>query len=602
MIHHQSNPFPPDPNAPPHRIVRGRHDPFPLDPHGPPRRPNRAASVRNSAAVASAEADGNQSRHGARVPGITPHRTNALQPRPATRRALRTLAAALAALLAGLLALASAASADRVSAAHAAVPLAALSWSDCGDGLQCATASVPLDYDRPHGKRITLSVARRPATDPSHRIGSLFVNNGGPGNSVIEFMRRDVTEVLSDEVQARFDIVGMDPRGVGESTPVRCFATAAEQQGFFAARVPFPTTAAEIRDFTAGSIELGRRCAERNGELLAHLSTANVARDIDMLRRAVGDRQLTYAGYSYGGLLGITYANLFPSKVRALLLDGLPDPAAYSAKGAIARREPVTIRVDSATATERALGFFLESCQAAGPGGCAFAAPDTRAKFDQLLQRLDEAPLTIETPDGPVTATRALVLDSLRGGLQFPPVWPGSAFLLQATFEATEQDPTVAAPLSGVAAAEPYDNGRDAFLAVACAETVNPSDPEAWTGIASRAAARNPHFGPDWAWQSQPCAAWPANDKDRYRGPYTHRTANPVLFVNATLDAASNYQQATATAARLPGSRLLTLDGSAHPASFVSNACLTDHITSYLVDRTLPDVGAVCRPDQQPFE
>ena len=527
--------------------------------------------------------------------------TTASQPRASRRWALPALAAALLAVVAALVLLPSPASAATVDSTSGAwIP--ALSWSDCGDGLQCTTASVPLDYDKPHGERIALAVARRPATDPARRLGSLFVNNGGPGNSVIEFMRGDVTEVLSEEVQARFDIIGMDPRGVGESTPVRCFATAAEQQGFFAARVRFPASAEETRDFTAGSIELGRRCAARNGELLAHLSTANVARDIDLLRRAVGDDQLTYAGYSYGGLLGITYANLFPRNVRALLLDGLPDPAAYSAHSAIAHREPVTTRVDSATATERALGFFLDRCQAAGPEACAFAAPDTRAKFDDLLRRIGEAPVTIDTPDGPLTATPAFVLDSLRGGLQFPPVWPDIAFLLQAAFDATEQAPAVAEPTGGVAAVEPYDNARDAFLAVACAETVNPSDPKAWTDIAARAQARNPHFGADWAWQSQPCATWPVRDKDRYRGPYTHRTSNPVLFVNATLDAASNYEQATATAQRLPGSRLLTLEGSAHPASFVSSSCLTDRITRYLVNRELPTADAVCRPDRQPFE
>jgi pimeloyl-ACP methyl ester carboxylesterase len=634
MFRNQSGPFPLDPSAPPHRIVHGRSDPFPIDPNAPQRRPDRAARLRHPRPAAGAEAlrtadalerepaqlhligpaagaELRRSIHGDSEHDQAPTTPTsnppiAPQPRPGRRWPLPALAAALLALVAGLLALASPASAavtaDRASVAHAAVRVPVLSWSDCGDGLQCTTASVPLDYDKPGGQQITLALARRPATDPAHRLGSLFVNNGGPGNSVIEFMRGDVTEVLSDEVQARFDVIGMDPRGVGDSTPVRCFDTAAEQQRFFAARVPFPTTAEETRDFTAGSIEIGRRCAQRNGKLLEHLSTANVARDIDLLRRAVGDDQLTYAGYSYGGLLGITYANLFPRNVRAMLLDGLPDPAAYSAKGAIARREPVTIRVDSATATERALGFFLDRCQAAGPGACAFAAHDTRAKFDELLRRLGEAPVTIETPDGPVTVTPAFVLDSMRGGLQFPPIWPGIAFQLQATFEATEQPPALAQPQSGLAAAEPYDNGRDAFLAVACADTVNPSDPEAWTDIASRAAARNPHFGADWAWQSQPCAAWPARDKDRYRGPYTRRTANPVLLVNATLDAASNYQQATVTAQRLPGSRLLTLEGSAHPASFVSNACLTAHITSYLVDKQLPNAGAVCQPDQHPFE
>ena len=477
-----------------------------------------------------------------------------------------------------------------------------LTWSDCGDGLQCATAAVPLDYDRPADEQITLALARRPATDPARRLGSLFVNNGGPGNSVIDFMRSDATEVLSEEVQSRFDIVGVDPRGVGESTPVRCFPTAAKQQQFFAERVPFPTTPEEIDTFTAGSIELGERCADLNGGLLEHLSTANVARDLDLLRQAVGDHQLTYAGYSYGGLLGITYANLFPDDVRAMVLDGLPDPAAYSARGSRARREPVTTRVDSATATERALAFFLARCEAVGPEGCAFAADvDTASKFDELLRRLDEAAVTIDTPDGPLTVTRAVVLDSLRGSLQFPPIWPFVAQLLQAAFDATEVEDALRDP-AVVVASDSYDNQRDAFLAIACSDTLNPRDPADWIDIGDRADVRNPHFGADWAWQSQACATWPARDKDRYDGPYTRHTANPVLFVNAIFDAASNYDQALATSQRLPGSRLLTLEGAAHPSSFVPSTCVSETVTRYLVDQVLPAVGAVCHPDQQPFE
>ena len=108
-----------------------------------------------------------------------------------------------------------------------------LDWSDCGDGLQCATARVPLDYDKPVGRRISLAVIRRPATDQQHRIGSLFVNNGGPGNSVLDFVRGDATQVLSPEVQARFDVIGFDPRGVGQSTPVHCFADLDQQGAFF---------------------------------------------------------------------------------------------------------------------------------------------------------------------------------------------------------------------------------------------------------------------------------------------------------------------------------------------------------------------------------
>jgi len=247
--------------------------------------------------------------------------------------------------------------------------------------------------------------------------------------------------------------------------------------------------------------------------------------------------------------------------------------------------------------------LFLDRCEAVGPSGCAFASDDTHAKFDELLRRLDQAPPTIDGPDGPATVTRAFLLDNLRGALQFPPIWPDVAGLMELTWQATEQPSTEAGTTSAPAAFDAaYDNSAEAFLAIACSETVNPSNPGAWVNIARRAASHHPYFGADWAWQSQPCAAWPVHDADRYDGTFTHHTANPVLFVNATLDAASDYRQAATTAARLPGARLLTLAGSAHPATFVPNACLIAATTAYLVDLQLPEAGAVCHSDVQPFE
>jgi pimeloyl-ACP methyl ester carboxylesterase len=487
-----------------------------------------------------------------------------------------------------------------------------LVWSDCGDGVQCATAEVPLDYDHPNGRQISLALARVPATDPTNRIGSVFVNDGGPGNSVVDFVRGDARNVLPADVQARFDIVGFDPRGVGQSTPVRCFADSAEQADFFDPLPPFPVTNEEISQVAAASKELGRRCDERNGDLLDHLSTANVARDMDLLRRAVGDQQLTYAGYSYGGLLGMTYAKLYPDKVRALMLDGAPDPVAWTTGTKADRRHPFSLRVGSAQATSDAMGFFLDSCQEAGDR-CAFASDDTRAKFDDLMATLVTGPITVDLPAGPIgpggptTLTYAFIVDGLRGGLQFPPIWADLAVLLQATYEASVATPTtpvVAAVPASPPVAEPddgYDNSHEALLAVACSETDNPDDLRRWTKDAATADDDTPYFGADWTWLSLPCATWPAHDSDRSTGPFDRRTANPVLFVNARFDAASPYDRAVNVASNLPGARLLTLEGAAHPASFVPDTCLTEAIGRYLVEQELPLKGAVCETDTPPF-
>jgi pimeloyl-ACP methyl ester carboxylesterase len=488
-------------------------------------------------------------------------------------------------------------------AASSSIASPKLNWSDCGDGLQCATARVPLDYDHPLETKISLALIRRPATDQRHRIGSLFVNNGGPGDSVLEFVRGDATQVLSPEVQARFDVVGFDPRGVGQSTPVQCFTDLDQQGEFFGSRPALPVGADEVHAFTKGSKALGQLCHERNGDLLDHLSTANVARDLDVLRRAVGDERLTFAGYSYGGLLGITYANFFPGRVRTLMLDGAPDPVEWTRSDGAAKKVPFSVRLGSADATSKALGFFLDSCQAAGDG-CAFASSDTRAKFDALLARLLKKPVTVETPDGTLEVTYAFLVDGLRGGLTFPPIWAELAGDLEATWQATEAPDSAGSFARTLAARtiEGYDNSDEALLAIACSETTNPHNPKAWPGLAANADAHAPYFGADWTYLVQPCATWPARDHDAYTGSYRAKTANPLLFVGSRFDAASSIEHTRKLVDSMPGARLLTLEGAGHPASFVPDTCIDDAITTYLIDQEMPPAGAVCRPDFHPFE
>jgi pimeloyl-ACP methyl ester carboxylesterase len=494
---------------------------------------------------------------------------------------------------------------------HPHTPVPQLAWRDCGDGVQCAEAMLPLDHDQPKGDLISVALARRPATDQAHRIGTLFVNNGGPGNSVVDFVRGDAVDVLPADVQARFDVVGFDPRGVGESTPLRCFSSAEEQAEFVSSRPGYPIGAAEIAAFTSSSAEIGRKCAEARQPILSHMSTANVARDLDLLRQAVGDHALNFAGYSYGGLLGATYAAMFPDTIRAMVLDGVADPSEWTRADRVAKTQPVTTRLHSARATGAALESFLELCQQAG-NACSFGSSDPGVdasdKFDRLLDRLHEGTVEIDGPDGSIPVTEAFVLDSMRGGLQFPPAWAFMSDQLQMVFDSAFPDGSPFVPANADAGDEPleppqaYDNSFESMLAVLCSESTNPTDPEAWIDADAAARADDGYFGPDWTWLSQPCATWPVHDKDAYLGPFESAPTAPLLFLNSVADAASDYEAVDEIASGFDGSSILTLEGPGHPASFMNNSCVDASISAYLIDVVPLVNGSVCPSEVQPFQ
>jgi pimeloyl-ACP methyl ester carboxylesterase len=219
-----------------------------------------------------------------------------------------------------LLALALAAIALTAAPAGAAerAPVPQLDWKDCDDGSQCATAEVPLDHSRPHGRMIDLALVRFPAVDREHRIGSLFIHPGGSGGAGVQFVRGAPPQVLA-LIGRRFDVIGVDTRGVGASRPAFDCDADPEQLGVYSQPFPRPDTL-DVPALAARTKAYVRRCAQRNGALLAHMSSADMARDFDLLRAAVGDRKISFIGKSYGSLVGATYASLFPGRARALLL------------------------------------------------------------------------------------------------------------------------------------------------------------------------------------------------------------------------------------------------------------------------------------------
>ena len=526
-------------------------------------------------------------------------------------RLRRVVLAALVAVLAATLSAvpsAGASSTPPVSGTgSAAVPR--LHWASCGEGFeafQCATAVVPLDYDRPTGRQITLALARLPASDPSRRIGSLFINPGGPGGSGVDVVLEAGQFLYSDEVRARFDLVGFDPRGIIRSTPLRCYETFDDAQADLWP-ISFPVTKAEERVWVRSDRAIARACAERGGPILDHMSTANVARDMDLLRRAVGDRQLTYAGYSYGSYLGATYANLFPGKVRALVVDGVLDPVAWSTgRGDQARTLPFSTRLRSAKGAYATLNEFLRLCDAGGPN-CAFSAGNPKRRFDQLAQRLLRHPVVVIDPEGiPVTIGYADMIGITLGALYDTSIWPDLADFLQAVWE--QASPRAAgaslqalrARLGAGLQQEDYPNFVEGFPGVACSETHNPATVGAWSRAARAQDRQYPYFGRPWTWTSSICQAWPGWDDDHFDGPWNHTTANPVLVVGNLFDPATPYHGAVTVDRLLPRSRLLTLAGWGHTSLFASS-CIDSYVNTYLLSSRVPPKGTVCQPDVVPF-
>ena len=535
---------------------------------------------------------------------------------------LRTLVVAV--LLAGLVFVAGASggtsgaySGGRSGASGIVVPR--LMWRACTGkgqkGFVCARARVPLDYRYPRGAMIELSVIRHRASDQARRLGSVFINPGGPGESGLETLP-SIVGTLPSALVARFDWLSWDPRGVGASTAVQCFASEAAEKRFLAGvGIPFlsfPVGRVQMKRWISRFRSFGARCARRNGRLLEHVSTADTARDLDLLRRAVGDRSLNYLGFSYGTLLGATYANLFPNRLRAMVLQSNLVPTAWvqgtgtSPGGASSLSTYLRQRADLGAA--KTLGAFLELCGRAGAARCAFSAgtpAGTRAKFAALLSRL-------RTHPRPGMSYAELVSTTLQGLYESTAGWSAMAKTLQNAWtdgaspgsHAQDRSPSPAAlstPISPLASTAPAQShrysGQEQLLAIVCSESPNPP-PAAFPGLGAFASRRSGVVGPLLAWLSEPCASWPAVAADRYAGPWNRRTANPVLVIGNTYDPATPYEGSVAMTRELARARLLTVDGYGHGAP---SPCKTQFLTRYLLDLTLPPKGARCAQSPQPF-
>jgi len=496
------------------------------------------------------------------------------------------------------------------AAAAAAPPTPKVSWSPCykdvGPSFQCGTVQVPLDHDGPNQAAISIALVRLPATDPARRIGSAFFNPGGPGGSGVDFVLSAGPFLYTPEFRARFDVVGFDPRGIARSTTLRCFGNLKQAVQTFAP-FPFPDSDEEAAIQDEYNARLAEACEQRGTRLIDHMSTAEVARDVDMLRQAVGDEKLTYAGYSYGSYLGVVYANLFPDRFRALVVDGVLDPVAWSTGAPGEEDVPFSTRLRSDAGARAELDEFFRLCDEAAPGVCAFA-PNSESRYAELAAKLRAQPQLIEFPDGSTAwFTYAVLVSNTLGAMYNPFSWESFAWLL-ATVE-SQVPYAIGVRLEALwedmgfvtkRGSPRYPNWAEGFPGVACSDGDNPDLNQAWIDAGLAAEAANGYFGKLWTWASSPCARWPGFDEDRYLGPWNAATQQAVLVIGNRFDPATRYQGAQTVRGLLSNSSLLTLNGWGHVSLFLSGL-LDAAVADYLLTGVAPADGTVYAPDWVPF-
>ncbi len=455
-------------------------------------------------------------------------------------------------------------------------------WSGCGGGMQCATAIAPRDWSDPAAGDIELALVRQPATS-GNRIGSLLVNPGGPGGSGYDFIKDSVDYATDERLQASFDIVGFDPRGVNRSTPVTCQDDAEELDEFLYDIVPGEPGSDEwLAESAEVTRAFGERCLELTGPLLGTVDTASAARDLDMLRAALGDETLHYLGFSYGTLLGQVYAELFPEKTGRLVLDGAVDPAASDFE----------VTATQAEGFESALTAFLEDCLTASDCPFSGSVDDALLEIRALLDTLDASPLAADDGRqlGSATMFRAIILPlynlSTWGFLRqlFDDVFRGETAY---AFELADQ-------YNGRLPDGSYrDNQTEAFIAITCLDEPGPGDAESMRAEAEQLRELAPVFGPQMSWGGTGCPNWPL-PATRDRVPIAAPGSTDILVVGTTNDPATPYRWAVAVAAALENGHLVTYEGEGHTAYNKSNSCINDAVDDFLIEGVFPQSDPLC--------
>jgi pimeloyl-ACP methyl ester carboxylesterase len=457
-----------------------------------------------------------------------------------------------------------------------------VNWERCGAG-ECATIQVPLDWSDANGPTIGIAVKRLAATDADARLGSVLINPGGPGGSGLEFADY-FSESAGEELLRHYDVVGFDPRGVGQSTPVAC-GDGPTLDAFYVTDFAYETQA-DVDAAVARNAEFAQGCEQDSGPIAQNVDTVSAARDMDVIRALVGDEQLNYMGFSYGTQLGATYAELYPANVGRLVLDGAVDFLLPSQE----------LSAGQAAGFETSLGNFLDWC--VPQEDCAIG--DTKEQARQAIYEMTQTALETGYPtDTPWDLNGNLMVYGIVVTLYDEASWPYLQLALNEVVE--DGSARIMYELANFyldrdgGTGEYIANSTLAFTAINCLDEGASDD---WTiddvqEFTEIMELESPTFG-WWFGTGVGCQGWPWSGDDIVTSLDNASTAAPMLVVGTTKDPATPYRWSQSLAERLGTATLLTYDGEGHTAYGRSNRCIIDAVDTFMVEGTMPAEGTVC--------
>jgi len=454
-----------------------------------------------------------------------------------------------------------------------------LEWTGCGEGFDCTSVVAPLDWADPAAGEVDLSLIRHRARG-GDAIGSLLVNPGGPGASGVSLIRDSLSFAVGEPLQEQYDVIGFDPRGVGESTAARCFDDADMDAYLFDIPVNPRGSAAWEAELTERNRDYAEACEQNSGGILPFLTTEFAARDMDLMRAVLGDTSLSYLGYSYGTFLGATYAKLYPDKVGRLVLDGAVDPSVSG----------LDMGVTQGIGFENALRAYMADCLTLDE--CPFRGTVDEALDDlsTLFASVDRRPL--DNGDGRELGGDALLM-AIAAALYSEDSW---SFLTAALAAVLQGDPSIAFQLVDLyydrVDGEYVTNSSEAFDAYNCMDYPVDSTPEDEAAAKATLDAQAPTIAPYW-WGPDTCVVWP-HPPTGVREKITADGAAPIVVVGTTNDPATPYEWSVSLADARHEDPRRQLLGEGHTGYNKGNACVDDAVERYLLEGTVPQDGLYC--------